>query len=290
MSRLRTSLTLIVIVTLLKLIGGILAGSLALLADAGHGLTLGVSLALGLLAAKSEPATATVERTFGHHRAEILTSLANALVLWGIAGWVLLEAYQRLTRGAEVEAGLMLAVALSGLAVHVVVARMLSRPDRVRPAHRHARGGVLASAAASAAGGLAVMAGGAFWDAAFGAVIGVMALVSTWRLLSHVVHVLLEGVPEHIDVDRLCSRIEELSGVTLIHDVRVWTQTPGCDALTAHVLIDPERRGEIDSLLGRIRTIANEEFNIQHVTVQLETTAANWTENRRVAARLGRRG
>ena len=286
MNSLRFSLTLIVVVTIVKFVGGILAGSLALLADAGHGLTLGVSLGLALLATRSEASAATVERTFGYHRAEILASLANALVLWVIAGWVLLEAYQRLTQGAEVQAGLMVAIATSGLVAHIVVARMLNRPARehagVVQAQRLAKEGVLASVAAVAAGALVLLLGMQFWDAAFGAVIGIMALVSTWRLLAHVVHVLLEGTPEHIDIYRLCSRIEDLPGVTLIHDVHVWTLTPGYDALTAHVMVEPEQRGEMEALLGRIRTIAYEEFNIRHVTVQLETTAANCREDHHV--------
>ena len=288
MNGLRVLLTLIVIVTIVKFVGGILAGSLALLADAGHGLTLGVSLGLASLATRSDApaATATVERTFGYQRAEILASLANALVLWVIAGWLLFEAYQRLTGGSEVQAGLMLAIATSGLVVHIVVSRALGRPAREHPgvaqAHRHSRECVLASLAAVAAGALVLLLGGQFWDAAFGAVIGVMALVSTWRLLAHVVHVLLEGTPEHIDIYRLCSRIEDLPGVTLVHDVHVWTLTPGYDALTAHVMVEPERRGEMEALLGRIRTIAYEEFNIHHVTVQLETTAADCREDHHV--------
>ena len=294
MTNLRISFALVVAVTIAKVAGGIVSGSLALLADAGYGLTLGVAMGPALLVAGSDAPAGTARRTSGYQRAEVLASLANALVLWAIVVWILLEAWGRFGEGADVDGGLMLSVAVVGLAVHFTIMFMLKQPAQkdggVAHIGGHAHPSVMSPVAAVLAGLTIQVFGWQAADLACAALIAILALVNTWRLLAHVVHVLRGGTPEHIDVDRLCSRIEELPGVTLIHDVHVWTQTPGCDALTAHVLIDPERRGEMDSLLGRIRTIANEEFNIQLVTVQLETTAANWKEDRRVAARLGRRG
>lgn len=286
MSSLRLSLALVIAVTVIKVAGGILSGSLALLADAGHGLTLGISLGLALLATRSSGSAATVERTFGSQRVEILATLANALVLWVVAGWVMLEAYRRFAEGAEVEAGLMVPVALNSFLVHFALTRILRKPAREHPAAAEA----LSQASWCIGASLAVVAGGALvqvfdWhlaDVLFAVLIGVLALVTTWRLLGHVVHVLLEGTPEHIDVYRLCSRIEDLPGVTLIHDVHVWTLTPGYDALSAHVMVDRDHRAEMEVLLGRIRTIAYEEFNIHHVTVQMETTAANCREDHHV--------
>lgn len=293
MTSLRISLTLVVAVTIAKVAGGIVSGSLALLADAGYGLTLGVAMGTALLAAGSDAPAGTVPRTFGYQRAEIVASLANALVLWAMASWILLEAWARFGAGSDVDGGLMLGVAVIGLAVHFVVMLMLKQPGQRHGGAAHAREHTLPSVmgpVAAVLAGLAIQMFG--WQAAdlvCAALIAALALVNTWRLLAHVVHVLRDGTPEHIDVDRLCRRIEDLPGVTVMHDVHVWTQTPGSDALAAHVLVDPERRGEMDSLLDRIRTIAKEEFNIRHVTVQLETRAANLREDPRVAARLGRR-
>ena len=294
MTSLRISLALVVAVTIARVIGGIVSGSLALLADAGYGLTLGVAMGPALLATGSEAPAGTARRTSGYQRAEVLASLANALVLWAVSVWILLEAWGRLGEGSDIDGGLMLGVAAIGLAVHLIVMLMLREPAQKNGGVAHIRGRTLPSVvgpvAAVLAGLTIQMFGWQAADLACAALIAILALVNTWRLLAHVVHVLRGGTPEHIDVDRLCRRIEDLPGVTLMHDVHVWTQTPGRDALAAHVLVDPERRGEMDSLIDRIRTIANEEFNIRQVTVQLETTAANWKEDRRVAARLGRPG
>lgn len=294
MTSLRISLTLVVAVTIARVTGGIVSGSLALLADAGYGLTVGVALGLALMTAGSDTPAGAAQRTFGYQRAEVIASLANALALWAVATWILLEAWGRFGAGADVDGVLMLGVAVIGLAVNIVVMLMLKEPAKAHAGIAHAGARTLPAVmgpVAAVLAGLAIqMFGWQAADLACAALIAVLALVNTWRLLAHVVHVLREGTPEHIDVDRLCRRIEDLPGVTLIHDVHVWTQTPGSDALAAQVLVDPERREEMDSLLGRIRTIANEEFDIRHVTVQLETTAANWKEDPRVAARLGRRG
>ena len=286
MTSLRISLTLVVVVTIAKVAGGIVSGSLALLADAGYGLTVGVAMGLALLTTGSDAPAGTVQRTFGYQRAEILASLANALVLWAIAAWILLEAWGRFGEGSDVDGGLMLGIAVIGLAVHVIVMLVLKQPAKEHAGVAHMQEHTFLSVmgpAATVLGALAIQI--LDWQAAdltFAAAIAILALVNTWRLLAHVVHVLLEGTPEHIDVYRLCSRIEELPGVTLIHDVHVWTLTPGYDALTAHVMVEPERRGEMRDLLGRIRTIAYEEFDIRHVTVQLETTAANCREDHHV--------
>jgi len=294
MTSLRISLALVVAVTIAKVAGGIVSGSLALLADAGYGLTLGVAMGPALLASGSDASAGAVRRTSGYQRADIVASLANALLLWAVASWILLEAWGRFGEASDVDGGLLLGVAVIGLAVHLIVMLVLRQPAQKHEGGAHALEHTLPSvmgpAGAVLAGLTIQMFGWQAADLAGAALIAVLALVNTWRLLAHVVHVLRDGTPEHIDVDRLCRRIEDLPGVTLMHDVHVWTQTPGSDALAAHVLVDPERRGEMDSLLGRIRTIANEEFNIRHVTVQLETSPANWKEDPRVAARLGRRG
>ncbi len=138
---------------------------------------------------------------------------------------------------------------------------------------------------------VAVVAGVLVWafgwhvaDPALSLLIGVLILPSTWRLLSKVVQVLLEGTPEHIDVYALCYQIEELEGVTVIHDVHCWTLASGYDALTAHILVGPgyDSDGGRDSLLDRITDIAYEEFNIRHITIQVETRANRCLETHHV--------
>ena len=270
-----------------EVIGGILSGSLALIADAGHMLTDAASIALAIVAMHFATRGASAERTFGFHRLEILAALANALTLWLIAAWVVVEAFHRLEEPPEVRGVLMLTVGAIGLAVNVAAAWILHRSAghslNVEGAFQHVMADLLGSVGVVVSGVLVWVFDWQLADPIVSVVIAVLILLSTWRLLSKVVHVLLEGTPEHIDVYKLCSEMEQVEGVTLIHDVHVWTITQGYDSLTAHIMIDPQhpakKRGK---LLRRLRGIARDRFGIQHVTIQLETTARDCSENHHV--------
>ena len=113
-------------------------------------------------------------------------------------------------------------------------------------------------------------------------VIALLIVLGSWRLVAQVVHVLLEGTPERIDMFKLCSDMEEVEGVTVIHDVHAWTITSGYEALTAHVLVDPEYGGDLDPLLRRLRRIATQDFGIAHVTLQVEKSVMGCTEDHHV--------
>ena len=113
-------------------------------------------------------------------------------------------------------------------------------------------------------------------------VIALLIVLGSWRLVAQVVHVLLEGTPERIDMFKLCSDMEEVEGVTVIHDVHAWTITSGYEALTAHVLVDPEYGGDLDPLLRRLRRIATQDFGIAHVTLQVEQSVMGCTEDHHV--------
>ena len=277
---------------LVDIVGGVLAGSLSLLAHAGHMFTDAASIGLALFAVHFAARSATAQRTFGYHRAEILAALVNALTLWVVSTLVLLEAYDRITGGIagdhdhEVDGGLMLVIGAIGFGINALVAWMLHASAKhsvnVEAAYRHVIADLLGSVAVVVS---AILVWAYDWDVAdpiSGAVVAILILLSTWRLLAKVIHVLLEGVPAHIDVYRLCSMIEELPGVTVIHDVHVWTLTPGYEALTAHVIVDPDHAEDNDAMLDRIRHIVYEDFGIKHITIQLETSAANCTEDHHV--------
>ena len=267
--------------------GGILSGSLALLADAAHMLPQVAAIAVALLALRSSAREASAERTFGSHRLEILAALVNALALWLIAAWVVVEAFQRIQEAPEVHGRLMLSVGASGLIVNVLAAWILHRS-----AGRSVKADdVIGYVIAERLGTVGVVISGAFiwlfeWtltDAIAGVVIGVLILLTTWRLLARVVHVLLEGVPEHVDVYRLCSTMEEVEGVVLIHDIHVWTIAQGYDALTAHVLCDRDLDASgLDSILRRLRKIASDDFGIQHITIQVEQSLEGCTGHHHV--------
>ena len=241
-----------------EVVGGILSGSLALLSDAGHAITDAAAIALALVAQRMAQRDASAERTYGHRRAEVLAAMLNALSLWLIAAWVFFEAYHRIRDVPEVEGGLLLIVGVLGLFVNIAAAWVLHRSAEhsmnVEGAFRH------------------VMAG----------LIGLLILGSSWRLTLKVFHVLMEAVPENIDVYALCHELEEQSGVTLVHDVHVWTIASGHESFTAHVLVDPAYEGDMDELIHRMQAIARHNFGIGHITIQAEKSLAGCTETHHV--------
>ena len=270
-----------------EVIGGILSGSLALIADAGHMLTDAASIALALVAMQFAMRAESAERTFGFHRLEILAALVNALTLWLIAAWVVLEAFHRIQEVPEVQGLLMLSVGTVGLIVNVLAAWILHRSAghslNVEGAFQHVIADLLGSVGVVISGTLVWAFGWTLADPIVSVVIAVLILLSTWRLLAKVVHVLLEGVPEHVDVYRLCSSMEDVEGVVLIHDIHVWTIAQGYDALNAHVLVDRELpASELDPLLRRLRKIASRDFGIHHITIQMEQSTEGCTEHHHV--------
>ena len=278
------ALVLIVGYVVAEATSGFLAGSLILLAHAGHMVADAVSIGIGLAATRYTGQSATAERTYGFHRTEVLASLVNALALWVIAIVVFIEAYRRYSDTPEVQGGLILVVGSIGLVVNVSALWLLHEPAQrnaaVQGVFQHLIVDLLGSVVVVVAGVLVWAFGWHVADPVLAGLIGIMILSSTWRLLSNVVQVLLEGTPEHIDVYALCYQIEELEGVTLIHDVHCWTLAPGYDAMTAHVLVEPGYQSDEghDSLLDRIRAIAYDEFDIHHITIQLETSASRCLE------------
>ena len=269
-----------------EVIGGLLSGSLALLADAGHMLTDAASIALALVAMQFATRRASAERTFGYHRLEILAALLNVFALWLITGWVWFEAYHRFLDVPEVQGGLMLTVGVIGLFVNLGAAWILhgsaGHSVNVEGAFRHVMADLLGSVGVVMSGLLIWAFGWTLADPIISVGIGILILASTWRLLAKVVHVLIEGTPEHIDVYRLCSKMKEVEGVSLIHDFHVWTIAPHYEALTAHVLINPDYEGDLDALRRRLREIAFHEFGIGHITLQLETSQKGCTEDHHV--------
>ncbi len=269
-------LVLIVGYMIAEIIGGIISGSLALLADAGHMLTDAASIGLALVAHHFSTRPASARRTFGYRRLEILAALLNAVTLWLIAAWVVYEAYHRFTVMPDVKGEVMLTVGSIGLVVNLVAAWILhgsaGHSVNVEGAYQHVMADLLGSVGVVVSG---ILVWGFNWkiaDPVVSVIIGILILVSSWRLLGKVIHVLLEGVPQHIDIRSLCRRMEEVTGVGSIHDIHVWSLASDYDVLTAHVLVDPEIE-DMGFIRNRLREIASRDFGIRHVTLQLEDTA-----------------
>ncbi len=275
----RRSLILAVTLTttfmVIEVIGGIASGSLALIADAGHMLTDSAAIGLALFAMWAADRPPSTHRTFGFYRTEILAALFNVLSLWVIVAWIFYEAFHRIGDEAEVEGALMLIVGAAGLLINVLVAWILHRQSQhslnVEGAFQHVLADLLGSVAVVVSGVVVLSLGWDVVDPILSMVIGLLILMSSWNLVTEVFHVLIDGTPEHVDVFKLCAEIEDVEGVTIVHDVHVRTITSGYLSMTAHVLADPdyEYEGGTDSQLKRIRSIASR-YGIQHSTIQLE--------------------
>ena len=277
---------------LAEVVGGVVSGSLALLSDAGHMITDAMSLALALFAMNVAERPPSAERTFGYRRAEVLAAMLNALSLWLIAAWVLFEAYHRIQDVPEIEGGLMLVIGTLGLLVNVAAAWVLHRSSKhsmnVEGALRHVMADLFGSVGLVISGVLIVTLGWTIVDPILSVVIALLVGHSSWRLTIKVFKVLLEGVPDHIDVYRLCSDIEDVEGVTLIHDIHVWTISSGLEACTAHILIDPSYTGDRERLLRDLTEVIHHKYKIDHVTLQIEETLEGCVEDHHVEHLIAR--
>lgn len=258
-----------------EVVGGYVANSLALLADAGHMLSDVGALALSLFAVWIARRPATDRRTYGYFRTEILAALANAATLIAISIYIFWESWARLRAPQPVAGGIVIAIAAGGLVVNGAGAALLNSGREhslnVRGAWLHLLTDALGNVGVIAAGVLLVAFGWRWADPAVSVLIGVLVIWSSWGLLRDSVGVLLEGTPTHIDVDAVRSAVLEVAGVEAVHDLHVWTIASGLEALSCHVVVGGrhERRtsGEI---LADVHTILNQRFGLRHLTVQIE--------------------
>jgi cobalt-zinc-cadmium efflux system protein len=252
---------------------GLWTGSLALLADAGHMLTDATALALALVAAWIAARPPTPAKTYGYYRAEILAALANALLLFAVAGSILVEAWHRARAPAPVAGGPMALVAALGLAVNLVCAWLLHRGAReslnVRAAYLEVLGDALSSVAVLAAAGVVIATGWTGADPLASALIVFFIVPRTWGLLRQAVNVLLEGTPAHLELGEIEAAMVRVAGVRRVHDLHVWTLTSGREAMSAHVVVDDIRESE--RLLEALHAVLHARFGIDHTTIQLET-------------------
>jgi len=258
--------------TVVEIIGGLLAGSLALLADAGHMLSDNLSLGVALFAAWLAGRPATPEKSFGYRRAEILAALANGVTLVAISIWVFVEAYARFREPTEVLGGPMLAVAALGLLVNAVGAAILYRSGgeslNVAGAMRHVLADALGSVGAMVAAAIIILTGWRYADPLVSVAIGILILGSSWTLLRDSTNILLEATPRGLDAEEVGRKMAAAEGIIEVHDLHIWTITSGFPALSAHVLVGGQedchaRRRELEELL-------TQEFDISHTTLQVD--------------------
>jgi cobalt-zinc-cadmium efflux system protein len=270
--RLTTVLALTLAFLVVEVVAGVMTGSLALLADAGHMLTDVAGLVLALLAMKLAERPASPRRTFGYRRAEVLAALSNGLLLLGVSGYILVEAWERFRDPQPVPSGTVLLVAGVGLLVNVAGALLLRSGARTSLNLRGAYNEVVADALSSIGVivGALVMGATGFYrvDTLVAVAIALFVLPRTWALLREALHVLLEGTPREVDIAALRSTMEAVPGVKTVHDLHVWTLTSGVHALSAHAIL--QEGATYGQVLGELRTRVTAGFPITHVTVQLE--------------------
>ncbi len=274
--RLQTVLLLTGPFTVIEVAGALWTGSLALAADAGHMLTDVGGVGLALFAAWMAARPPTPAKTFGYYRVEILAALVNALILLVVAGWIMLEAYQRILLPRAVLAGPMLIIGALGLAVNLVSARLLHQGAaaslNVRAAYMEVLSDALASVGVLAAAAVIAVTGWTVVDPLVSIAIAVFIVPRTWRLLVQAVNVLLEGTPAHLKLEEIEAAMTGMAGVRQIHDLHVWTLTSGREAMSAHVVVDDVRESE--RLLEVLHALLHARFGIDHTTIQLEKDPA----------------
>lgn len=270
--RLRIVLGITILILVVELAGALLSNSLALLADAGHVFTDVAGLSLTLIAIRFAARPATPKRTYGHYRLEILAAVVNAVLLFGVAGLVLVEAWRRLAHPPEVAGPLMLGTALVGLCANAVSLWMLRRGQReslnLRGAYLEVLGDLLGSLAVVVAAGVIAWTGLRAADPLASIAVGLMILPRTVRLLREAVDVLLEATPRGIDLDEVRRHILGAPGVADVHDLHVWSITSGLNAVSAHVVA--EDGADPAEVLDHLARCLDGDFDVAHSTFQVE--------------------
>jgi len=271
MRRLTVVLALTAAVAVVEALGGWLAHSLALLADAGHMLADVAALGLALFVARVAQRPATPERSYGLVRLEILAALVNGAALIVIAVGIGLEAYRRLRAPADVHGGMLLGIASVGLAANLAGVAILHRGHdhslNQRGAYLHVLSDLLGSVGAVVAGVVVLATGWMLADPLISIGLGFLILNGAWRLVRESADILLEATPSHIELSAVHDRLASLPGVSSVHDLHVWTLTSGVIAMSGHLVVrDPaDNQRILETAQARMRALG-----ITHVTVQME--------------------
>ena len=269
------ALALLVAFTVVEVAAGLVAGSLALLADAGHLLTDCAALALALFAAAIAARPAQGRYTFGFRRVEILAAQVNGLMLGLVGAWILYEAIRRLIDPPDVRGGVVLVVALAGVAVNLLATVMLAGSSRrslnVQGAFLHVATDLAAFVGTAVAGALVLVTGWDRLDPAASLVVAALAFWASARLLRDSTRIFLETAPGDVDPDAVGRAIAAAPTVVEAHDLHVWTVTSGFPALSAHVLVDPD--ADCHGVRRDLEAMLRERFGLTHTTLQVDHAA-----------------
>jgi len=274
MRRVTIALVLTGTFMVVEVVGGILSGSLALLADAGHMLTDTMALALAAVAFQVSKRPADSTLTYGYQRFQILAAFVNGLSLLFIVGWILYEAVNRFIAPQDVMGETMLVVAIAGLVVNIISFTVLHGGDKdnlnIRGAALHVAGDLLGSVAAIVAAVVIIYTGWMQIDPILSIAVAILILKSAWALVKRSAHVLLEGAPEWLDIDAMREHlIGKIPEVASIHHVHVWGMTPQDLMLTMHLCVSSQPENPTD-IIRRVKVQLREEYGIGHSTIEIE--------------------
>ncbi|WP_042171564.1 cation diffusion facilitator family transporter [Streptomyces sp. NBRC 110035] len=274
--RLRAALAITLAVMVVEIIGGVLADSLALVADAAHMATDALGLGMALLAIHFANRPPSERRTFGYARAEIIAALANCLLLLGVGGYVLYEAVQRFITPAGTEGGLTLVFGAIGLVANMVSLTLLMSGQKeslnVRGAFLEVAADALGSVAVIVSALVVVATGWMAADPIASLVIAALIVPRTFKLLRETLDVLLETAPKGVDMAQVRAHILDTQGVEDVHDLHAWTITSGMPVLSAHVVVSSEVLSAIghEKMLHELQSCLGDHFDVEHCTFQLE--------------------
>lgn len=273
--RMWIALAINVAMLLAEVVGGLLTGSLAVLADAGHVLSDVGAIVLALIAARLAALPAAGRRTFGYQRTEVLAALVNGLALVVVSVVIAIEAVGRFSDPPPIEAGGVLALGLFGLAGNLVATLVLARGQRedinLEGVLRHSLADALGSLGVVAAGAFVLAGGSDVVDPIVSLLIAALVLASSWRLIKEPFDVLMEAAPAGIDVEEVGAAICGEDAVRSVHDLHVWTVTAGFAAIAAHVVVAPD--ADRDLVRRRLELALRDDFGIEHTTLQMEEEA-----------------
>ncbi len=271
---LKIALAIVLVVMVAEVIGGILSNSLALLGDAGHMLVDALALGLSLFAITIAKRPATLTKTYGYHRVEIMAALANGTTLILVSLYIFYEAYQRFLDPPLIQTPLMLLVATIGLIANLTGMLLLRRVSRgnlnIKAAYWHIVGDTISSVGVIAAGVIILLTGWYVADSIIAVFIGGIILWGAVRLVRQSVDILLEAAPRHIQVEKVIRMIKKVPGVEDVHDVHVWTITSGMHALSSHLTIEDQMVSRSAEIVAAVNENLARSFKITHTTLQLE--------------------
>ncbi len=273
--RMTWALAINLVLFAVEVVGGLLAGSLAVLADAGHLLSDIASIVLALIAVRLAALPAAGRRTFGYQRSEVLAALANGLLLVVVSVGIGVAAIGRLSDPPAIEGGWVLVLGILGLAGNLLATLVLARGERedvnLEGVLRHSAADALGSLGVVVAGLFVLLGGSDIADPIVGLLISALVLLSSWRLIKEPFEVLMEAAPANVDVDAVGAEICAEQGVRSVHDLHVWTVTAGFGALAAHVVV--ARGADRDNIRQRLELLLRERYGIEHTTLQMEEEA-----------------